>query len=58
MGSFVCSRPGFGLKELGLIRPAIIHRDLVGVESPLIGRRMSCLTVHDDLLHAAVLGVS
>ena len=36
-GSFGRSRPGFGLEELGLTKPAIIQRDLVGVERPAIG---------------------
>ena len=36
-GSFGRSRPGFGLEEVGLVRPTIIHRDLFGVERPMIG---------------------
>ena len=35
-GSFGRSRLGFSLEELGLIRPAIMHGDLVGGECSVI----------------------
>lgn len=52
-GSIVRSRPGFGLEELGLIRAAIIHRDLVGVERPVIGDDRCVIWPYGESLIAA-----